>query len=106
MYPEGLRRAICRGLFKKTELEKDNLRQILLLCTVDSVGEVPESEEDSHDWIQAWDDVSGKELDPKEVRAVRRLEMDHVDLKKVWHKSPRSEAGDPRWISNRRHPSG
>ena len=41
---------------------------------------------------EAWDDVSGKMLDPKKVRAARRLEMDFINTKKVWWKMNRREA--------------
>ena len=35
---------------------------------------------------KAWDDVSGMELDAKEVRKARRQEMEYVERKGVWHK--------------------
>ena len=62
------------------------------LCALDKVREVPECEEGNLPWQSAWDDVSGKELDPTGVRAARALEIEHVMAKKVWRKLPRSEA--------------
>ena len=61
VYPEGLCRAICRGLVRQIELERDQVRTLLSLSVVDKVRDVPMSEEDSQQWVPAWDDVSGKE---------------------------------------------
>ena len=39
-------------------------------------------EEDENDRLgYAWDDVSGKDLDPRRVRAARRQEMGYIDKK-------------------------
>ena len=65
VYPDGLCRAICRGLSKEIDIEKRKIKPILGLSALDRVGEIPESEEESQCWKSAWDDVSGKELDPK-----------------------------------------
>ena len=54
--------------------------------------EVPEAEEDDLSWTSAWDDVSGKELKPEGVRKARALEIEHVNMKKVWRKISRAEA--------------
>ena len=54
-------------------------------------GEIPETEEDTYFFIQAWDEVSGKFLDACGVVAARQLEMAHVHLKKVWRKKDGSE---------------
>ena len=43
---------------------------------------MPEDEESQNRWQEAWDDVSGKELDPAGVRAARSLEIKHVNMKK------------------------
>ena len=54
---------------------------------------------------EAWDDISGAELDPKEVRRARLKELGYVDAKGVWEKMSRKEAirqgirvVDTRWI--------
>ena len=39
--------------------------------------------------MSAWDDVSGKELKPEGVRKARILEIEHIDMKKVWKKTSR-----------------
>ena len=35
-------------------------------------------------WSRAWDDVSGEELDPEEVKKARREEMKYIEGKCVW----------------------
>ena len=39
-------------------------------------------------WQQYWDDISGKELDPKLVRAARAEELKVVDEMGVWALKP------------------
>ena len=92
VYPEGLCRAICRGLVKQIEIEKGQIRHLLNLSSTDVVQQVPDDEENQNQWQEAWDDTSGKELDPSGVRAARALEIEHVNAKKVWRKIPRAEA--------------
>ena len=70
VYPDGLCRAICRGLAKEIDIEKKKVRPILGLNSLDKVGEIPESEEESQCWKSAWDDVSGKEF--QALRPCRR----------------------------------
>ena len=45
VYPEGLCRAICRGLIRQIEQEKGHIRQLMNLNATDVVREVPEDEE-------------------------------------------------------------
>ena len=70
-YPSGLCRAICRGLVRQLELERQHIRHLLSVEATDKVGELPEEEETPLEWMQACDDVSGTELSPKMVRAAR-----------------------------------
>ena len=86
IYPEGLCRAICRGLVRQIEIEDCNVRKLMNLSTVDKAGEVPESEEDQHQWQAAWEDVSGKEFNPAGASAAMSLEIEHVNLKNAWRK--------------------
>ena len=52
-----------------------------------------EHEEDDQGVVrQAWDDVSGKELDGKGVQRARMKEIGYVRDKKVWMKITRKEA--------------
>ena len=85
IYPPGLCRASCRGLVRQLELNRGQLRSLLKVMAVDTVGaKRPEEEEDDHDWRQAWDDVSGKEFDYQGVKKARELEMEYVKGKEVW----------------------
>ena len=69
-------------------------------------GDMPQEEEElTEATARAWDDVSGKELDPQEVRRARLKEMEYVKNKQVWEKIDRQEAirqgwpiVDTRWI--------
>ena len=52
-------------------------------------------EEQLHEQVwpqEAWDDVSGASLDPREVRKTRAKKIGYVRLKKVWIKISRKEA--------------
>ena len=63
-------------------------------------------EEDDHEMLeQAWDDITGEELDAKEVRKARLKEIGYIHDKRVWRKMSRREAirrgikvVDVRWI--------
>ena len=41
---------------------------------------------------EAWDDVSGAQLDPKEVKRARREEIEYVHKFRVYDQVPRAEA--------------
>ena len=45
---------------------------------------------------EAWDDLSGAALDPKEVRRARLKEIQYIKDKTVWRRVPREEALRPR----------
>ena len=93
-YPKGLCQAICRGLVKQLEMDRKNMKTLLKLKANDIVHEQMPQEEKDHEeaTAQAWDDVSGKELDAKEVQRARLKEMAYVQGKKVWDKIDRQEA--------------
>ena len=106
-YPKGLCQAICRGLVKQIELDNKSMRMLLNLMATDIVhGDMPQEEDEHVEATDtAWDDVSGKELDPQEVRRARLKEMEYVKNKQVWDKIYRQEAMrrgwpivDTRWI--------
>ena len=46
---------------------------------------------------QAWDDVTGKELKPEEVKKARQKEIRYAEDKKVWVKMTRAEAEKMGW---------
>ena len=60
----------------------------------DGAGDIavpPEEDEDDMQCAEAWDDVSGKELDPRKVRAARREEMEYYKKMGVYDKVPLEE---------------
>ena len=99
IYPEGLCRAICRGLVKQLELDTKDVKMLLSLTARDVVhdGVPPEEDEHEEEVSRAWDDVSGKELDAGEVRRARLKEMEYVNEKGVWAKVDRKEALRQGW---------
>lgn len=106
-YPTQLCSAICRGLIKQLELDEKSLKTLLSLKATDIVHDKPPPEEDKHleAVAKAWDDVTGKELDPVAVKRARLQEMEYTGSKRVWDKIDRQEAlrngwpiVDTRWI--------
>ena len=60
------------------------LLTVKAITTVESKGGDYEQE---GPWrCQAWDDVTGEELDEKEVMRARRKEIGYIEEKKVWKK--------------------
>ena len=88
IYPEGLCKAICKGMKRQIEFDQQKVQSLLTLSAKDTVAERPELEEDDTQSLlqDAWDDTSGKALDAKRVREARRLEMQYVKDKQVWRK--------------------
>ena len=86
---------IDEGMKEEKKLKTHCLKRLM---TVDSNMEVEEVHKDGdHQDMgtklqEAWDDVSGAALDPKEVRWVRLNEIQYIKDKKVWRKIPRQEA--------------
>ena len=99
-YPVGLCRAICEGLLEEIRDAETNLKCLFSLANADRArveyrdragGEMKDvHEEPRHE--EAWDDVSGACLDPREVRKARMEEIRYVRKKKVWVKMSRQEA--------------
>ena len=67
--------AICKGYMQETRNQHENTKYLMNVGANDTVGEIPEHEENFvvKDW--AWDDVSHKVLDEKGVKDARREEM-------------------------------
>ena len=100
-YPDDLCRAICRGV--ATELGWKE-KCVKMLMAVNSKDEIEEDHKNTHDeeetekiMQKAWDDVSGMELDVKEVIKARREEIDYIRKKEVWQKIPRRVAEKRGW---------
>ena len=105
MYPTGLCRAICRGLRNELDQHKPKLKCLMSVTAKDKVHvegptleqkrrsqSVEHEEDDDTEIRQAWDDVSGKELDGRMVAKARMQELGYVKDKKVWVKITRKEA--------------
>ena len=81
LYPTGLCQAICAGLRNQLDEGNKEVQQFKCLMSVKATDKVEarkpeekgvEHEEDIQEEVrQAWDDVSGKELDGKGVRKAR-----------------------------------
>ena len=72
--------------------KEDQIKTLLNITSAEKDFEVPQTEEDDLNWMSAWDDVSGKELKADGVKRARALEMEYVNMKKVWRKTSRAEA--------------
>ena len=95
-YPEGLCRVICMGLLKGLRDKRCHVKKILELTEHTTIGEIPEEETVDFD-VEAWDDVTGKALDPKAVRQARLKEMKYVKEKELWQPGDRDEARRRGW---------
>ena len=51
----------------------------------------PRHEEDDEKWEIAWDDMSGVELDPEDVKRARKEEITYFKERRVYTKMPRSK---------------
>ena len=86
---------IDEGMKEEKMLKTHGLKRLM---TVDSNMKVEEVHKDGdHEDMdaklqEAWDDVSGAALDPKEVRRARLKEIQYIKDKKVWRRIPRQEA--------------
>lgn len=92
-YPEALCRAICEGLRNQLEEEEHGVRHLLSVSHNTSIGELaPDDdnatensrrdrgvahEEEDGQCGQAWDDITGECVDPREVRKARAVWIDN-----------------------------
>ena len=84
------------------EMKVAGIIEVQKLCDVALVTktEVEHEEDESEQQkviVQGWDDVSGLELIPGEVKRVRAQEMECVQRKGVWTKIPRWLARQKGW---------
>ena len=106
VYPDKGCREICLGI--QEQIQRDRQGQYLLAHIesehdntskelMKEAGKLKEryqtvEEEDDIDDEEAWDDVSGAPLDPKEVKRARRQEIEYVRKMNLYEKVPMSEA--------------
>ena len=96
---DGRALRVCAAIDEGKEEKILKTHGLKRLMTVDSNMKVEEVHKDGdHEDMdaklqEAWDDVSGAALDPKEVRRARLKEIQYIkDNKKVWRRIPRQEA--------------
>ncbi len=112
-YPKAFCKAICVGLMK--EIRNDVMKVKCLLAVThrskvqqegDSLDEMRQRQQDGrrergvehHEdsepfrWENAWDDVTGEILEPKEVVKARAKELGYIKDKRVWKIITRREA--------------
>ena len=92
IYPEGLCRAICKGLMEQLRMDNAQVKSLLKVGMETKVGDSPEEETYDGEIARAWDDVSGKELDPMGVRQARAKEIEYINHKNVWQKAEKADA--------------
>ena len=93
----SLCRAICMGLMKGLRNKEEcHVKKMLELTEHTTIGEIPEEETVDFD-VEAWDDVTGKALDPKAVRQARLKEMKYVKETEVWQPISWDEARRRGW---------
>eukprot|EP00973_Karenia_brevis_P061083 8493537-Karenia_brevis.AAC.1 len=105
-YTTELCRAICRGLVNEKRKRRMNVKYLCSLRVTDRVGKMEvsgrlysahqrlheESMAEREEYQQAWDDISGKPLNPRQVIEARLVEVDYVKKMGVWIKVTRKEA--------------
>ena len=122
-YPDGLCRAICKGLMND---QKERMHKVHMICEVrrESPLELRRRKENDHEAAEeegnkkslrklieshrseggrniseaiAWDDLTGMHLDAGAVQEARRKEMDYINKMGVWKNIPREEAIRNNW---------
>ena len=83
-------------LMKGLRNRECHMKNVLELTEHTTTGEIPEEETVDFD-VEAWDDVTGKALDPKAVRQAMLLEMKYVKEEEVWQPISRDEARRRGW---------
>ena len=113
VYPQGLCRTVTEGIRAQKEVDQRRLCGIELadlgIHEDDASATRYDSQHDEQEeqrWWRAWDDVTGQELEPAEVRKARKAEMEYMNKMKVYTVCPVEECikatGRPpigtRWI--------
>ena len=109
VYPPGLCDAICQvlkeqmGMYRKGRFllataspDEDNVDHQKIIANMMAEADAktgPTAEEDfDKELMEAWDDVSGKELSPEKVRAARKEEVEYIRKIQLYTKVPRQKA--------------
>ena len=105
MYPPGLCKAVCRGLVKQIEMDRDGQYLLAnmeynekvsskeLMNTAKKLNQKYKTiEEENEDELEtARDDVSGATLDPKEMKRARAEEIQYVRKMDLYKKVPKAQ---------------
>ena len=110
-YPPSLCKAVVDGVRAEKLMRETNLCEIdvdmILSCESEDIEDAMARHEDNlTEYAKAWDDVTGKELDPKEVSKARAVEMGYVKDMGVYRVADKAEClrvtGQPpvksRWL--------
>ena len=105
VYPPALCKTICHGLSMQIQADKDG--QFMLACVEPSTstpsGDIMSAamelkkryktvEEEVDDQMEeAWDDVSGAQLDPQAVKLTRKEEIDYIHKMNLYTKVPTTQ---------------
>ena len=90
-YPPQLCEAICRGLLIEKEWAAHGVKCLMRVTEATRI-DAKEAEHEEDINIQAWDDLTGLDLDPGGVRQARLKEIGYAREKEVWTKITRKEA--------------
>ena len=82
-YPPALCRAVVAGvkaekMRAETNMCEVDIDNIIDLAAAEGIEDAETRHEGYMNWAEAWDDVTGKSLDPKEVSKARAKEMEYV----------------------------
>lgn len=101
IFPEGLCTAICRGFIQQIKMvQKGQFLLAHLAGTNKEVNDVNQQLKEEYPTVendnatemeQAWDDVTGVELDPSTVRTARGEEVAYIRKMDLYTKVPVSE---------------
>ena len=92
-YTDGLCRAIYVGLLKEIRNSEMKIMKLIdVVADTKMENNLEDYEEDINGYQQAWDDVSGEELDPVEVKKAWNKKMKYIEEKGVWKVVAREEA--------------
>ena len=80
------------GLVEQMKRDDMKLKPLLRPSADDNVGTRGSDDDHEEQVWEAFDDVTGEELDPKEVIKARLKEMEYIRKKRVWRKMSRREA--------------
>ena len=104
-YPPASCRAICSGIQEQIKADRNGE---FLIASIDQLEETSSKqlmsikkeiqskyktadEDEDQTWLEAYDDVSGAQLDPKKVQQARREEVDYVRKMHLYDKVPITE---------------